>query len=132
MPGRSVFFVSSAGFEPAWQAASLGVTAAALGDEVVFVFGFGALRALAAGRFGECCDEVEVATAARAEQLGAATPQRLLSEARALGARCLACDTTVRLCGLEPGALTASGALDEVLGLSRLWQLTAGARVLSF
>jgi peroxiredoxin family protein len=132
MSGPVVLFVSSGGHEAAWQAASVGVTAAALGDEVTFVFAFDALRALAAGTFGLPMTPDEDVTAARGRALGAAEPARMLREARALGARLVACDTTARLCGLVPEALEADGALDEVLGLPQIWQRTAGARILSF
>jgi peroxiredoxin family protein len=56
-------------------------------------------------------------------------PARMLEEARAMGARLVACDTTVRLCGYTPEVL--SGKLDEVMGLAALWRLTEGARLLT-
>lgn len=133
MSGRCVFFLTSAGFEAAWQATSTALTAAAMGDEVLFVASFDALRALAAGTFGEPTSEVERVTAARATTVNAATPMAMLREARSLGARILACDTTVRLCGLDSAALEQGGAVDEVMGLPSIWRLTQGAaRVLSF
>ena len=56
----------------------------------------------------------------------------MLHDARAMGARALACDTTVKLCGLSAAELEKGGALDEVLGLPQIWRLTEGAKVLSF
>lgn len=53
----------------------------------------------------------------------------MLAEARTLGARLIACDTTVRICGYEPESL--EGTLDEVMGMASIWRLTAGARVLT-
>src|SRR5205085_4530564 len=44
MPGRVVFFLQSATYEPAYSAASMGITAAAMGDEVYFVLSFEELR----------------------------------------------------------------------------------------
>ncbi|XXF75508.1 hypothetical protein P2318_20865 [Myxococcaceae bacterium GXIMD 01537] len=129
MGGRVFFFLQHATFEPAFQAASMGVTAAAMGDEVYFVFAFEALRQLAEGRFGAPQGEREREEHERAQALGVLAPARMLEEARQLGARLVACDTTVRLSGFEPKAL--EGTLDEVMGLASLWRLTQGARTLS-
>ena len=130
MAGRVFFFLQHGSFEPAYQAASMGITAAAMGDEVYFVFAFEALRLLARGSWGQPHTEKEVAEAARGEGLGLPPPLRMLSEARSLGARCIACDTTVKLCGFVPAELDQ--ALDEVMGLASIWRLTEGARVLTF
>ena len=129
---RVVFFVNASGFETAWQTTSLGLTAAAMGDDVVFVFGFEALRAIAKGTFGKPLNDRETKELTRGEGLGAPAPVRMLDDARALGARALACDTTVKLCGLVGTDLTSEGKLDEVMGLPQIWRLTDGARVLSF
>ena len=131
MPARVFIFISSAGYEPAFQAASLAVTAAAMGDETYVVFAFDALKQFARGSFGQPMNERESAELTRAEGLGVAAPAVMLSEARGLGARLLACDTTVRICGLTSGQLVP-GVLDEVTGLASLWRLTQGARTLSF
>jgi peroxiredoxin family protein len=130
MAGRVFFFLHSATYEPAYQAASMGITAAAMGDEVYFVFAFDALRALARDAFGLAHTEREMAESARAEGLGVPAPARMLSEARAMGARLIACDTTVKICGL--GAADIGARLDEVMGLASIWRLTEGARVLTF
>lgn len=130
MAGRVVFFVQSGGYQPAYQAASMGLTAAALGDSVVFVFGFDALRQLARGDFGRPQSDREVVESARAEGLGVAPPATMLAEARGLGARCLACDTMLRISGIP--ADEAEQVLDEVVGLAALWRLTEGARLLAF
>lgn len=118
MVGRVFFFLQHATYEPAFQAASMGITAAAMGDEVYFAFD--ALRALVRGSFGLPHTEKELSESARAQGLGVPMPARMLEEARALGAKLVACDTTVRICGYAP---------DE--GLASLWRLTAGARTLA-
>lgn len=132
MSERAVFFLNTAAYEPTWQATSLALTAAAMGDEVILVLGFDALRGLAAGHFGQATSAREQASLERGERIGAATPARMLADARSLGAKLLACDTTVRLCGLESAALEQAKLVDEVLGLAQLWRLTQGARVLTY
>ena len=130
MAGRVVFFVQHGSYEPAFQTASLAITAAAMGDEVHVVFAFDALRQLHRGTFGQPESERERAEDTCAEELNAPTPLRMLEEARKLGVRCIACDTTVKLCGLS--AVELEGTLDEVMGLASIWRLTSGARTLSF
>lgn len=130
MAGRAVFFLQSGGYPPAYQAASMGITAAALGDSVLFVFAFDALRQLVRGDFGRPQSDREVVESARAEGLGVPPPTTMLAEARGLGARCVACDTMLRISGVH--ADEAEQVLDEVLGLTSLWRLTEGARVFCF
>jgi predicted peroxiredoxin len=129
MPGRVVLFLQVANYEAAYQAASVGITATAMGDEVYFVFAFDALRSLLRGTFGKPQSEKEMAESARAEGLGLPPPHRMLGEARSLGARLVACDTTLRLCGFAPSEIGSE--LDEVMGLASIWRLTQGAGVLS-
>ncbi len=130
MAGRVVFFLNHATYEPAYQTVSMAITAAAMGDEVYIVFAFDALRQLARDSFGLPHTEKEVAEYARAEGLGLPPPAKMLEEARGLGAKLLACDTTVKICGGSPQEMEAR--LDEVMGLASIWKLTQGARTLSF
>lgn len=132
MRGRAVFFVSHAGYEVAWQSMSLGLTAAAMGDDVVFVFAFEALKSLSRGTFGKALNDRETKQVTRAEGIGAPQPARMLEDARSLGARAIACETTVKLCGLVASDLTAQAVLDDVMGLTQIWKLTENARVLCF
>ncbi|MCU0700248.1 MAG: DsrE family protein [Myxococcaceae bacterium] len=129
---RLMIFVSSGGYEAAWQATSLGLTAAAMGDDVVYVFAFDALRALSRGTFGKPLTERESAAATRGTGLGAPVPSSMLTDSRQLGAKAIACDTTVKLCGLDPADLLKKKVLDEVTGLPDIWKLTTAARLLSF
>ena len=130
MATRTVFFVQSGGYEPAFTAASLGMTASAMGEEVFFVLAFDALRQLSRGTFGIPNTEREISESARAKGLGVPPPHKLLEDARALGARLLACDTTVKICGL--GVEELSKQVDQVLSLGDIWRLTEGARLLCF
>jgi peroxiredoxin family protein len=130
MAGRVLFFLQRGGYQPAYQAASMGITAAALGDSVYFVFAFEALKQFVHGDFGRPQNDRESVESARAEGLGVPPPATMLAEARGLGARLLACDTMLRIAGIP--AEEAERLLDEVLGLPALWRLTDGARLLSF
>lgn len=130
MAGRVIIFVQSASFDVAWQSTSLGLTAAAMGDDVTFVLAFDALRALARNTFGKPLNEREAVESARADGLGAPTAARMLSEARQMGAKVVACDTTLKLCGLSKADF--GDRLDDVLGLATIWRQTEGARVLTF
>ena len=130
MAGRVLFFLQRGGYAPAYQAVSMGITAAALGDSVHFVFAFEALRQLVHGDFGRPQSDREAVESARAESLGLPPPATMLAEARALGARLLACDTMLRITGVP--SEEAERVLDEVLGLPALWRFTEGARLLSF
>jgi predicted peroxiredoxin len=130
MAGRVLFFLQRGGYPPAYQAASMGITAAALGDAVHFVFAFDALRQLVRGDFGRPQSDREAVESARAEGLGLPPPATMLAEARGLGARLVACDTMLRIAGVPTDE--AEQLLDEVLGLPALWRLTEGARLLTF
>jgi peroxiredoxin family protein len=124
---RVVFFVSRADYESAWTVTSTALTAVAMGSEVVVVFAFDALRALAKGTYGKPASARHRSTAQRAKKIGAASPQQMLADARSLGCRLIACDTTARLAGLRPEKL--ANALDDVLGLPQIWRLTADAKL---
>lgn len=100
-----------------------------MGDEVYFVFAFDALRQLLRGRFGTAVNEDESAESARATSLGVPPPKQMLDEARSLGAKLIACDTTLKICGFSPS--DATGELDEVIGLASILRLTQGASVIS-
>ncbi|MEN9797056.1 MAG: hypothetical protein RL653_752 [Pseudomonadota bacterium] len=128
MPERVAVFLQSASFEPAYQASTLALTAAAMGDEVWIVLGFEPLRALAQGRFGAASNGLEHEEAARAGALNLPSPAQLLAEARSLGARCVACDTLVELAGLDASSVPQ---LDEPLGLASIWRFARAARTVS-
>jgi peroxiredoxin family protein len=126
MPGPVVIFLQHSAYQPAWLAASLALSAQVAGDAVTLVLSFEALTAWVERSLGAD----DSAAQRRGVELGAADPMRLIDEARALGARLVACETVVRLSGLAPEA--ARARLDQVLGLQSIWKLTEGARVLSF
>jgi len=66
MAGRVIVFLQHGSYEPAYQATTLGITAAAMGDEVYFVLAFDALREWIRGDFGEPQSEAEIVESTRA------------------------------------------------------------------
>jgi peroxiredoxin family protein len=119
-----VIFLRSEGWEARYLAVTTALTAAAMGDEVTVALFFGALRAWVDGRFDEGAPAE--AAAARVGPLRATLDEGR----RELGLRVVACDTAVRLAGVEPAA--ARSALDGVVGLPALWRAAQGGQALSF
>ncbi len=112
----------SEGFERAYQALTLALTARAMGQEVGINFAFGALRARAEERLGEPVPGPDLGAAPRAGNLGAALPARLLSEARAAGVTLWACETVVQLTGVDPEDLAGKVELTGLATLVRMQQ----------
>lgn len=121
MSAPVVVFLHRGGWADRYQATTLALTAAALGDAVTLALFFEPLRLWTEGRF----DEGAPGEAAAAK-VGSLT--EVLEEGRrALGVRVVACDTALRLAGVG-----AEGAarLDGVMTLPALWQLARGGRAL--
>lgn len=114
MTGPLVLFVQRGTWADRYQAVTLAITAAALGDRVVVALFFDALRLWVQGRF----DEGAPPEAAEARVAGLA---EMLSEARReLELEVVACDTAARLAGLDPEAVRTS--LDRIASLPSLWK----------
>jgi peroxiredoxin family protein len=122
-PGALLVLLHRAGWPDRYQAVTLAVTAAALGERVTVALFFDALRAWVDGRF----DDGAPPEAARAR---VAPLRETLDEARReLGLEVVACDTAVRLAGLDPAAL--GGAVDRIVTLPALWKLAREGRQIS-
>jgi peroxiredoxin family protein len=126
MPGPVVIFLQHSDYESAWLATSLALSAQVAGDAVTVVLSFDALTAWLESRLGAEDSPAQ----RRGTEVGAADPQRMLTEARALGAKLVACETVVKLSGHSPDS--ARTRLDEVLGLQLIWKRTENARVLNY
>jgi peroxiredoxin family protein len=114
MPRPLVIFLSGASWEARYQATMLAATAAALGDPVTVALAFEPLRLWASGRFDEGAPPAAAAA-------GVLSLRDTLEEVRReLGLRLVACETAVRLVGLEPSAVRP--LLDEVTTLPALWR----------
>ncbi len=122
-PAPVVLFLQSPSWEARYHAATLAVTAAALGDAVTVALSFEPLRLWVAARFEE-------GAPAGAAELKIGSLRAALEDARReLGLRVVACDTAVRLAGLDPDRIR--GALDEVTTLPSLWRLARAGRTLA-
>ncbi len=121
--GPLVVLLHRAAWPDRYQAATLAVTAAALGERVVVALFFDALRLWVDGRFDEGAPPE--AAAARVAPL-----RETLDEARReLGLEVVACETAVRLAGLDPDAIR--GAVDGIVTLPALWKLAREGRQIS-
>ena len=118
-----VIFLRSADWEARHLAVSLAITAAAFGDAVHLALFGAALRSFADGRFGEGAPAS--ADAARVPRL----EETLVEGRRDLGLRVVACDTALRLMGLDPHSVVPP--LDEVMSLPSLWRLAQSGRALT-
>ena len=120
MTGPVVVFLHRGAWADRYQAVTLGVTAAALGERVIFALFFEPLRLWVEGRFDEGAPPE--AAAARVAPL-----RETLEEARReLEVEVVACDTAVRLAGLDPAEL--EGVLDRIATLPQLWQAAREGR----
>lgn len=123
-PRKLVILLQRAGFEAIYQAASIALTAGAMGDEVTVAPFFGGLLTLV----GQLPYSEETA-AQRSRAIGLPDPRHMLGDGRkTAGVRLVVCDTAVRLAGLE--AETVRPYVDEILGLATLWRQAEGAQVL--
>ena len=121
--GSLVVLLHRGAWPDRYQAATLAVTAAALGERVTVALFFDALRLWVEGRFDEGAPPE--AAAARIAPL-----RETLDEARReLGLEVVACDTAVRLAGLEPDAIR--GAVDRIVTLPALWKAAREGRQVS-
>jgi peroxiredoxin family protein len=119
-----VLFFHRGGWQDRYQATTLAVTAAALGDEVTVALFFEPLRLWVQGRFDEGAPPE--AGAARVAGL-----RESLEEARReLGLRVVACDTAVRLAGFIPEDLRQH--VDGIATLPSLWRAAQAGRALVF
>lgn len=114
MSGPLVVFMHRGTWADRYQAVTLAVTAAALGERVTLALFFEPLRLWAEGRFDEGAPPE--AGLARVAPLRATVDEAR----RELGLEVVACDTAVRLAGLDPDALR--GAIDGVVTLPQLWK----------
>jgi peroxiredoxin family protein len=112
--GSLVLFLHRGSWADRYQAVTLAVTAAALGERVTLALFFEPLRLWADARFDE-------GAPAEAGAARVASLRDTLQEARReLGLEVVACDTAVRLAGPNPEAIRAT--VDRIVTLPQLWK----------
>ncbi len=119
-----LILLRSGGWEARYQATTVALTAAAFGDPVHLALFFEPLVAWVEGRFDDGAPPR--AAAARVGSL----VESLQEGRRELGLRVVACDTAVRLAGLDPDR--AAAALDGVMGLPQLWRIARAGQAVAF
>ncbi len=118
-----VLFARAGDWEGRYLATHLAITAAALGDDVHLALYGDALRAFLGGTFGDG------APATVGDARVPSLAQTLAEARRDLGVRVVACDTAVRLAGLDPQR--AVPPLDAIVSLPSLWRLAQSGRCVS-
>lgn len=119
MPQRKiVLHLHGESFARRYQVVSHAITAAAAGDDVLVVLWFDGLVRWVRGGFDDPLAGEDAAVAQRHRALGLPPPAQMLEEARLLGARLAACETAVRLAGLD--AAEVRGRVDALPGLQEL------------
>jgi peroxiredoxin family protein len=133
---RFVIFAHNATYDKLHQVATLGLTAAAMGKDVIVVLLFWTIKKLAEGRvdtldfppeYGVQSDEV--ARLLREKKVPKIS--EMFQEAKQVGQfRLVACSAGLEYMGVDQGKVAES--VDEVLGLPAILTLTAGAETTLF
>jgi hypothetical protein len=119
-----LILLGGAGWDARRRAVSVALTAAAFGHPVVLALAGEPLRAWVEGRFDEGAPEGAVV--ARVGSL-----REMLEQGRSdLGIDLVACDTELRLAGVDPEA--ARPALDAIRSLPDQWRAVGQGHVLAF
>ncbi len=133
---KFVIFAHNATYDKLHQVATLGLTAAAMGKDVIVILLFWTIKKLAQGRI----DEIDFPS----EYTGSAEEVRRLlqekkvpkisemfQEARLVGRfRVIACSAGLEYMGVDPAAVAKN--VDEILGLPAILTLTADAETKLF
>ena len=133
---RFVIFAHNATYDKLHQVATLGLTAAALGKEVVVVLLFWTIKKLALGQVDDVDFPPEYA--AHADEVRRLLREKkvpkiseMFAEAKLVGQfRLIACSAGLEYMGVDPDAVTKS--VDEVMGLPAILNLAAGAETTLF
>ncbi len=135
-PPRFIIYAHNATYDKLHQVATLALTAAAMGKDVVVVLLFWTIRKLAEGKLDdvdfppeyECYhDEVTRLLAERKVPL----ISEMLEEAKKVGTfRLIACSAGLEYMGVDADAVAEQ--VDEVMGLPAILSLAAGAETTLF
>ncbi|MFY4729613.1 hypothetical protein [Nitrospira sp. BLG_2] len=133
---RFVLFAHNATYDKLHQVATLGMTAAAMGKDVIVVLLFWTIKKLAEGRIDEVDFPPEYASAAGEvarllKEKKVPKISDMFADARLIGTfRLVACSAGLEYMGVEEQAVTTR--VDAVMGLPAILTLTAGAETTLF
>jgi peroxiredoxin family protein len=133
---RFVIFAHNATYDKLHQVATIGLTAAAMGKEVIVVLLFWTIKKLAQGHIDAIDFPPEYAQSA--EEVSRLLREKkvpkiseMFQEAKQVGQfRLVACSAGLEYMGVDPEAVAKN--VDEVLGLPAILSLTAGAETTLF
>ena len=133
---KFVLFAHNATYDKLHQVATLGLTAAAMGKEVIVVLLFWTIKKLAQGRIDEIDFPPEYAASAKdvarlLQEKKVPKISEMFAEAKLVGKlRIIACSAGLEYMDVDGGAV--SKQVDEVLGLPAILSLTADAETTLF
>lgn len=133
---KFVIFAHNATYDKLHQVATLGLTAAAMGKDVIVVLLFWTIKKLAEGKIDQIDFPPEYASSA--EEVARLLKEKkvpkiseMLQDARQVGQfRLIACSAGLEYMGVESGAVEKN--VDDVLGLPAILSLTAEAETKLF
>ena len=133
---KFVIFAHNSTYDKLHQVATLGLTAPAMGKDVIVILLFWTIKKLAEGKIDHIDFPPEYA--ASAEEVARLLKEKkvpaiseMFHEARLVGRfRLIACSAGLEYMGVEPGAVERH--VDEVLGLPSILSLTAQAETKLF
>lgn len=133
---KFVLFAHNATYDKLHQVATLGLTAAAMGKDVIVILLFWTIKKLAEGKFDEIdfpseytAASYDVARLLKEKQVPKIS--EMLAEAKLVGTlRLIACSAGLEYMGVDGETVTKQ--VDEVLGLPAILALTADAETTLF
>lgn len=133
---KFVLFAHNATYDKLHQVATLGLTAAAMGKEVIVILLFWTIKKLAEGKIDQIDFPPEYA--ASADEVARLLKEKkvpkiseMFAEAKSVGSfRIIACSAGLEYMGVDAGAV--SKRVDEVMGLPAIISLTATAETKLF
>lgn len=133
---RFVIFAHNATYDKLHQVATVGLTAAAMGKEVIVVLLFWTIKKLAQGRIDEVDFPAEYGDSAEEvrrllKEKKVPRISEMLLEAKQIGQfRLVACSAGLEYMGVDPEVVAKH--VDEVMGLPAILSLTAAAETTLF
>lgn len=133
---RFVIFAHNATYDKLHQVATLGLTAAAMGKDVIVILLFWTIKKLAQGQidaidFPAEYDRSAEEVARLLKEKKVPKISQMFQEAKQVGQfRLVACSAGLEYMGVDPDAVAKN--VDEVMGLPAILSLTAGAETTLF